>query len=236
MLVDKKPIGISSFPSITKEIFSFICECLQEFKDRYSNIKPEKGLTQKLQFLLDNKVPKDGLIQHIGISHEYSEDVHNGNAPLNDIAIRDKKGIWIDFKKYPDDEAFFVLEAKRLDSSIGKADRNRRKEYIVGYPGKNKKYNNSGGIERFKKEIHGNSFIHVGMIGYIQTDNFDIWRKNVNNWIDEEITSPTSPELTWEAKDKLLVQHKETIYHTYLSQHACLTKDIEMYHIWVDLT
>jgi hypothetical protein len=74
------------------------------------------------------------------------------------------------------------------------------------------------------------------MIGYVQTDDFDVWFEKINSWIDEEIVSPTSSELIWKKKDKLSLDKKDKIFHTYLSEHRCKTKEIDMYHIWLDLT
>jgi hypothetical protein len=132
----------------------------------------------------------------------------------------------VDFGIVTDGEqdAFFAIEAKCLDSTLPKA---REKEYIIG---------KHGGIERFKREKHGMPLVHVGMIGYVQSDNFDIWFEKINGWIDEEINTTTSGELIWKNKDKLILDKKETMFNTYLSEHKCIGKEkINMYHIWVNL-
>ena len=110
----------------------------------------------------------------------------------------------------------------------------RKKEYVVGRYD-DAKYIESGGIERFKKEIHGSGLVYVGMIGYMQTDDFDSWLEKVNNYISDEVSSPSSTELIWEEMDKLIVNNENKLFNTYLSQHKCKTKDISMYHIWIDL-
>ena len=179
------------------------------FIEKYTGVHAEKDLNQNFSLCMNTKA-KDELFT---FSNEY-KDIILATPHKVDF------GVVIDGET----EAFFVLEAKRLNTSLPKA---REKEYIVG---------KLGGIERFKKEKHGKSLTHVGMIAYVQTDNSGIWLDKINDWIDEEITSPTSSELTWVNKDKLVIDKEEAIYSTYSSTHQCLTKDINMYHVWIDLT
>ena len=77
---------------------------------------------------------------------------------------------------------FFKIEVKRL-TNLGVA---RQKEYVIGRMGK-EKYKESGGIERFKKGIHGSKLKFAGMIGYIQKEDFDYWFAEVNSWISDLI-------------------------------------------------
>ena len=119
----------------------------------------------------------------------------------------------------------FVFEAKRLDNTLPKS---REKEYIIGA---------KGGIERFKRDKHGKDLSYAGMIGYIQTDNFDIWKNKINSWIDEEIKCPSSSDLIWLINDKLTEQNQNTKIAQYNSIHSRLSKkDINLTHLWVKLT
>ena len=198
-------------PKSLKEIKKFIENNIEIFQKKYNRTTKEKGLNQQFVVCMNNQIRDEKFFFH----HEYIEDTSRGDSAQVDIAIIPRES----------QKASFVLEAKRLDTSLPKY---RKKEYIIR--------DGSGGIERFKKEIHGVGLTYVGMIGYMQTDDFDIWYAKINGWIDEEVTSATSSELTWEAKDKLLFDKKGTLYQTYVSRHECMTKDIDMYHIWVDLT
>ncbi|WP_457748602.1 hypothetical protein, partial [Sulfurimonas sp.] len=116
---------------------------------------------------LDNKENQIELMR-IGISREHMEYTSKGNAPQDDIAVRAKDGVIIGGINYYSNEPFIVFEAKRLNNTLGKS---RKKEYVVGRVYKdsqgNNKYLNSGGMERFKKEIHGKRLKYVGMIGYM---------------------------------------------------------------------
>ena len=214
MLSDNKPITISSGLENWEDkasiwrVISLIEENLELFKKKYSFPESEKDLNQNFSLCMNTKA-KDELFS---FSNGYKDII---KATPHEV----------DFGIVPDEEtdAFFVIEAKRLDNGLGKA---REKEYIIG---------KLGGIERFKNQKHGGELTHVGMIGYIQTDDFDTWFRKINNWIKEEIKAPTSNDLIWEEKDKLILDKKNKLFSTYLSEHQCKTKDISMYHIWIDL-
>lgn len=212
-----------------RKILIFIEECLPEFKKKYKFLKPEDGLTQELVYLLDNECREK--LPICGFSTEHMEDTSKGNSRRDDIGVRLIRGTTIGATFYPNNKPFFVIEAKRLDSKI---DKKRKKEYVVGRI-KDSKYIESGGIERFKKEIHGFGLTYVGMIGYIQTEDFDVWLEKINEWIKEEIKSPSSAELSWSRQDTLNPVKKNTLFSTYDSKHKCKSKEIDMYHIWVKL-
>lgn len=193
-------------------VIEIIEQNIEFFIEKYTNShkQVEKKLNQNFSLFMNVK-SKDELFT---FSNGYGDNV----------LVRPYE---VDFGIVADDEqdAFFVIEAKRLDDTLPKA---REKEYIIG---------KLGGIERFKREKHGRPLTYVGMIGYVQSDNFETWLEKINGWVDEEIRTATSDELIWESKDKLILDKQETVFNTYLSEHKCSTKEkISMYHIWVDLT
>ena len=215
MLSDNKPTTIPSQLENWEDkasiwrVISLIEENLELFKEKYCTSKNETDLNQNFALCMNSKAKNE----LFGFSNEYKDIIK---------ATPHK----VDFGIVPDEEteAFFVIEAKRLDTRLNKA---REKEYIIG---------KLGGIERFKNQKHGGELSHVGMIGYMQTDNFDSWFAKINSWIEEEIKAPTSDDLIWEEHEKLKSDKKSKLFNTYLSQHRCKTKDISMYHIWIDLT
>jgi len=202
-------IGLPKNRSVEKVIL-FIESYIEVFHKEYNITSNEKGLNHQFILCMNSYVGDETFFFH----HENVEDPQNGNSAQSDI------GVFIRGTQ----KAFFVLEAKRLDSTIQKY---REKEYVLR--------DNGGGIERFKKEIHGIGLTYVGMIGYMQTDNFESWLEKINAYIDEEILSSSSSELNWKDKDKLILEKSNKLFSTYKSQHQCKTKDISMYHIWIDL-
>lgn len=200
-------------------LLEFVEKSLPDFSKKYinSNIRNEKSLNYELTDYLNIKVAD---IKIPVFFREYMENPQIGNSPQVDVGT-----IRTDFYT---GKSIFSLEAKRLDN-ISKA---REKEYVVGRFEKNK-YIDSGGIERFKKNIHGQGLKHCGMIGYVQKKDFKYWHKKINSWIDELIKDK-SHNLKWDSKDKLVKDYEKSVTAKYTSKHSRL-KDgpINLTHLWV---
>jgi hypothetical protein len=139
----------------------------------------------------------------------------NKHKSSEDIGISHKSNIH---------KNIFVFEAKRLNNTFDNA---RKKEYVIG---------KKGGIERFKRDLHGKDLAHSGMIAYVQTDDFNTWENKINDWINEEIIAPSSPKLKWQSGDKLIKQNKTLQIAKYTSCHSRLSKEqINLTHLWVNL-
>jgi hypothetical protein len=175
-------------------VVAFVEEQLLIFSQRYTNsaIQDEKGLNSRLHHLL----------QWESINRKYPflfekdppEKPESGQSPSPDLGVFHQTGITIGTKYYTEDESFFSLEAKIL----GVKERSRQREYVIGSEKAN------GGIERFKKRIHGSKLDYGCMLGYILKHDFNHWHTQVNTWIDEEIRSGHP---FWNENDKLLVKN-----------------------------
>lgn len=205
-----------------KAVIDFMKSNCAEFAGLYRKIKPETGLSQQFVIFMNQKAS-------LFMFHsEYSEDVTRGDSPKADM------GVIIRAKEYYTDKAFLLIEAKRLDSSIVRA---REKEYVVGRI-EDRRYLDTGGIERFKKNIHGKTAAkYAAMIGYMQSDSFAEWLNKINGWINEQIKTPISCELKWEKRDRLVKQDESGVYAEYKSVHSRITgTDIVLFHLWINLT
>lgn len=142
--LDKKILSVEN-------VIEYIKLNIQDFVDKYSNRITEDELTEHLLILL-NQTPSEN--KPFYFHHQKIQKRSKGNTPKVDISLfsGNKETIIFNAQSYANDEPFFVIEAKRLDSKI---DKRREKEYVVGRF-EQQKYKNTGGIERFKKEIHGN--------------------------------------------------------------------------------
>lgn len=217
--------GVLRGPKIDISILvlvDFVEEQLAVFSQKYSNsrIKNEKGLTDRLFLLLqsesiDRKHP-------FIFDKDYPENPESGQSPSPDLGVIDKKGVVIDAKYYSEVESFFSFEAKIL----GIRAKSRQKEYVIG----SQKIN--GGIERFKKGIHGPELRYGGMLGYVQKHDFNHWHTQVNGWIEEQIQSGDS---LWNEDDKLLVNNTTTLTGRYESSNSRTgnTMPIILFHLWV---
>lgn len=116
-------------------------------------------------------------------------------------------------------ELIYCIEAKRLPT--GK--REREKEYVMGH---------GGGIERFKKNLHGMNrtgdlLERNGIVGYVQQHNFDHWYEKINEWIIDEPT--------WSNTEILQKVNFGTIAKLE-STHERISKDkLKLTHFWINL-
>lgn len=121
-----------------------------------------------------------------------------------------------------------VIEAKRLPTPGS----NREKEYVEG---------NLGGIERFKKEVHSQEIqtSQALIIGYIQNSDSIYWFDKINEWITEQITKSSNPQIFWLEEDCLIqeISFSKPKITKYNSIHSRINLGkINLVHYWIDLT
>jgi len=214
-------------------VVTFVENHLEAFAQKYARtpITNEKGLTQKLCILLNRQAQLKGY--PFFFEKEYMEVPERGDSPSVDIGVITNAGggIFIHSKWYSNEESFFSMEAKRLDVISGV----REKEYLVGR-WENDKYKDCGGVERFKKEIHGKNLHYSALIGYVQRFDFDYWFHTINLWIDEFITSDNPSNIQWSNDDKLIIISKTTTIAKFLSKNSRKDGTINLYHLWINLS
>ena len=128
------------------------------------------------------------------------------------------------------DDVLYTLEAKRLPTP----GTGREREYVVGNGPKQ-----SGGIERFKENLHGDRMLYSGMIAYIQEDREPSWLENVNQWISDLATHPpTNARSTWSQNDWLRQETTATLIVREFSSHhhRAYGGPMQLWHFWLDLT
>lgn len=147
-----------------------------------------------------------------------------------------RKSFTNDFATYIDatKEIFFTIEAKRLPNATNSG--RNDEDYVYSITKEN------GGIERFKKNVHGIDKPISGMIGYVQKNDFTYWHKQVNNWIQNKVTKKIkSPKLVWNKNERLqlIETAKNTTYCELKSNHSRINSTLdkfELRHIWINLT
>jgi len=184
---------------------------IKYFSD-YPNIFNEIGITQKLEMYLNPFLKVE--LSTFNLTKEYVEDTSSGQSPHCDL------GFYLD----GEDTAIFCVEAKRLPTPGS----GRKKEYVFSPSGK------SGGIERFKKEIHGKRLSHSAMIAYIQQNNFHYWLNEVNRWISNLIKI-TSCEIEWHNEDLLCTEYYRAKTAKFTSKNKRKNNCITLTHFWIDL-
>ena len=216
-------------PIIT--VVSCVEQVLIIFSEQYagSNIKNEKGLTQKLIHLLTVHASKK--YYPFYFQKEYMEEPERGDSPQVDIGVisTSKEGIIIGVKPYKG-ESFFSIEAKRL-AELGSK---RSKEYLVGRTEKNK-YISCGGVERFKQGIHGRGLPYGAIIGFVQEYDFDYWHGLLNSWIEDLIHKNIYSPATWYIRDKLKKDYIRSTTAKFISITSRKNNFITLFHLWARL-
>jgi hypothetical protein len=100
------------------------------------------------------------------------------------------------FCHYADNLPFYTIEAKRLTTTFQK---DREKEYVLGSNPKKL----TGGIERFKHNVHGVNLVQSALVAYVQRKDNKHWFVKINEWINEIIGKNTK-QIIWNTKDLLI--------------------------------
>jgi len=179
------------------------------YQEKYSGISNEPVITQKIEMYLNPFLKEE--LSTFNLTKEYVvNDYPKRKSPQCDLAF------YLD----GNDKAIFCIEAKRLSDYS--------KEYVYSSTGK------SGGIERYKKEIHGEGLTHSAMFGYVQKEDFKYWYEQINTWIDELIQDE-SQEIEWNENDKLIKISFNAKYAKLVSNNKRTNDSIVLYHFWLNL-
>lgn len=219
-------------------VINYVEDCFPFFieESKKKQIKNESGLTQRLYRILSGNLNDS---YPFFFDKEGMEDETVGNSPRVDIDVIGKEIISTKTRINTSQNRFFSFEAKLL----GNTAKYREKEYVIGHDKVVKgvkKHISCGGIERFKKSIHGNGLIYCGMIGYMLSLDFDKWHPKVNDWIGELAISNVDKEISWSTNDKLEKQYSNNQKARYQSIHSRMlnkkpTNSIFIFHLWVNL-
>ncbi len=213
----------SSIKSVIEFIEVYFTEFSQKVKGEITT--SEKSLTDRVCKYFNRNAGKYPFY----FQHENVEDHTTGKSPQIDIATLSRsEQIIIGDRSYNEFDPFFAIEAKRLPTPGHK----REKEYVVGHE------RQCGGIERFKKEIHGKNLKFAAIIGYIQEKNGNHWFLKINEWIGELITS--NPAF-WKKDDRLIKQNTKPkgldkfISKNFKSDDNGQEEFINLFHFWISL-
>lgn len=185
-------ISISNAPNpsikkgtIKEKLIFFLEETLYKFQEHF------KGRINESEEDLNEQLGKT--LSFFSKNQAFIFQAETKQKQLKGIDRRVDIGV---FRHFSDPNPFFTIESKRLSTSIPK---NREKEYVFGSnPAKF-----SGGIERFKHNVHGVDLDHSALIGYVQSEDCKHWYDTVNNWIQELIDKKISSPLKWISNDLL---------------------------------
>lgn len=220
-------IGQPDFDTNTRAIdkaISFLDACLTMFPSYLKKYPPkspkEKRISRKLATFLNNESRSRNSIFMILMEYDETESERIDDFGFIKFApFRESK---------EGDDAFFVMEAKRLPTPT--PPKSREKEYVEG---------NLGGIERFKRGHHGAGLSKSAMVAYVQSETCSHWHTKVNSWIQDLIDVPISEDIEWNNTDLLVFQSQFDTTFKYSSKnkriHQGKTDEIELLHYWLPL-
>ena len=164
--------------------------------------------------------------EEFSMAHFHHEE-RQGKRRRVDLSAQPVDTTVIEGRTYYDDQAFLVIEGKRLP-----ADRkSREREYVTG---DNKQ---SGGIQRFKLGLHGAEFARAAIIAYVQGSTPTAWFQTINCWIED---LANSTDASWAMSDQLDSFQLNPVARTSqaVSTHARTASSsptIELTHFSVDM-
>lgn len=171
--------------TIKEKLIEFLEETLYKFQEQF------KGEVNSSEENLNEQLGK--ILSYFSKSQTFIFQAETKQKQPKGIDRRVDIGV---FRHFSDPNPFFTIEAKRLSTSIPK---NREKEYVLG----NDSIKLSGGIERFKHNVHGVNLDHSAIIGYVQNEDPLYWYNTINNWIQELIDGKIKSSLNWISNDLL---------------------------------
>ena len=171
-------------------------------------LKKDSIESMKNQILTDefNIIGTSNLEMWIGVQKEHIQEKSNKREDIYFYLNDDNR------------TRIFFIEAKRLPKYPTKTD----EEYVIGVSSTGVP---SGGIQRYKLNVHGTKNIrHNGMIAYVENKSISEWEEIINQSL-----------LTNYPEDSSLIsspyKNEYTSIHQYDSTNECFT----MHHFWVDL-
>ncbi len=90
----------------------------------------------------------------------------------------------------------------------------------------------SGGIQRFKRGLHGAQQETAALLAYVQDSALGSWHSRLNGWIGSEIASPSAEDEQWDADEQLADFVHDPLRRTKaLSRHRRIMSSIQRF-IW----
>ena len=128
-------------------------------------------------------------------------------------------------------DPFVVFEGKRLPAPS----KSREREYVSG----GNEY--SGGIQRFKRGLHGATVEEAAIVGYLQDGTLDAWLTRINEWISDEVRQPSASDETWSFSEQLALlpsipqQGVAQATSKHSRTYSMVGPEIQLRHLWVEM-
>jgi hypothetical protein len=203
------------------DIILFLEDCLTlfpaEYKNHFQTIawRDEREVTPLFSNYLSQKSRSDN--KPYNFTHQYPQSSQSGKSGKSrEVDI----GVTFYVKGYFYSKPIFVIECKWL-----KLPPSTSKHYVCG---------NTGGIERFKRELHGKELDHCAIIAFIEGKCFNYWLDIINTWI-KDLFDIGDNSLNWQEADFLEIVKKTETIAKYVSENKRKTDYIKIHHLWIKM-
>lgn len=198
---------------------SFIVKTIKEVPAYFISALKNTDITKPLN---ENKLTQV-LVEQINaglLEKEFSILAQNQYSDL----LYGTKGIpdfyFYESEKGKNNKPLFIVESKILPTPPPKT---REKEYVIGE-------NKNGGIERFKTGKHGKGLNKCGIVGFVESECFELWKDKVNSWISEL----SNNDDFWNEDERIIMKENNDISAFLHSiAHRKQENDLLLYHFWI---
>lgn len=209
-------------------LIAFIAATLVDWRDdpRRPSEAGETRLTAQLCSHL-NSACRHSSWDHFQFKREEPDEVHANRAI--DLAVAPRGSIiWLEGREYSEYQTLLPIECKRLPTPAG-ADRDER-EYLFS------RFRSTGGVDRFKRGLHGANHRRVAMIGYVQEHTIAHWHAQVATWLRGLVSEGTTG---WSDADEVtLMLHntaKRAAHLRSLHSRGASLDAIAIEHLWIEM-
>lgn len=223
-------LGRITYPisgELSEKALNFVYKQLSIWRDDSDRPREhsENRLNLSLCKFLDSTARE--VLPMVRFDHEEYQEGHRSV----DLSASPSEAMLIGAKGYTIYEPFLVIEGKRLPAPA----KGREKEYVTGLS------ETSGGIQRFKMGVHGGKQDVAVMIGYVQENDVNTFRKAVDKWVGELADGTINDGCSWDKSEILKDFKKDVPRRTSRSRSVhsrtgnCSTDQIVLHHLWVEM-
>lgn len=214
--------GVHRPGTFLQAVIEFVVEQLPGWRDDPDRpqTRSERELTAQLGAYLN--AAARGRLDVVQFQTEVPDEVQRGRS-LDLAAQPSGQPLYVAGRRYTKFQVLLPIECKRLPTPA-EARRDPR-EYVTSEDMV------QGGIQRFKKGVHGAGHGLAVMIAYVQADGSEVWLRRINAWISELASSDGS----WESELLTEDSPRGAVYRARSRHRRDASLAIELQHLWIEV-
>ncbi|MFZ3007016.1 MAG: hypothetical protein WA047_12620 [Phenylobacterium sp.] len=210
------------------QLINFICRELPRWRDRPERpvAEAEGVLTSQLCAHLNSAARHSGW-DFLQFRTEEPDTVEAGRR-IDLIAAPSDCAIWVEGRRHVDFDTLLPMECKRLPTPKGP--RRDKREYLFC------RHTSTGGVDRFKRGLHGAAHQLALMIAFIQEGDVTRWERRIARWTAGLARAGISG---WVRSDSLSLENidAEARCSTLVSRHSRNgLSELELRHLWIEMS